>query len=76
MSHGAGDWVTPHRLRLVDSERAPSAPSAPSDPPTPTAPVPARGADGRVHLFGLPEARNALCGALAVHRAHDVGELI
>ncbi len=73
MSHGADDWLTPHRLRPVDSERPPLATS---DPPTPTAPVPRRGADGRVHLFGLPEARNAVCGASAVNRPHDVRELI
>ena len=72
MSHSAGE-LTPHRLRPVDSERAPSAPA---DPPRPTAPVPRRGADGRVHLFRLPEARNAVCGAAAVDRPHEGRELI
>jgi len=73
VSHSAGEWVTSHRLRPVGSERALSAPS---DLPRLTAPVPRRGAEGRVHLFGLPDARNAVCGALAVDRPHEARELI
>jgi len=73
VSHSAGEWVPPHRLRPVGSERALSALS---DLPRLTAPVPRRGADGRVHLFGLPEARNAVCGALAVDRPQEGRELI
>jgi hypothetical protein len=73
VSQGVGDWVTPHRLLPVDSERSPATPSTPS---TATAPVHRRAADGRVHLFGLPEARNAVCGAFAVDRPHEGRELI
>ena len=61
---GADNWVTPHRFLPVDSDGAAAAvPEAEADVLTP---CPGLGQDGMVHLFGLPAARNALCGMAAV----------
>lgn len=59
---GEDKWVTPHRFLPVDSDGG-AVPEAEADVRTP---CPGLGQDGMVHLFGLPAARNALCGMAAV----------
>ena len=64
VTEGLSEWVSPHRLRPTDSDSGQLRPAQPG--PAAPVPVPGVGVDGLPHLFGLPQARNAVCGMAAV----------
>ena len=59
---GEDNWVTPHRFLPVDSDGVED--DTDTDAPDNGVFRPCRGLgkDGLTHLFGLPGARNAMCG--------------
>lgn len=63
VAEGSSDWVSPHRLRPTDGDSAQLQQAQPAS--AGAVPVPGLGADGQLHLFGLPQARNAVCGMAA-----------
>jgi len=63
VTEGLSEWVSPHRLRPTDSDSGQLRPAQPG--PAAPVPVPGVGVDGLPHLFGLPQARNAVCGMAA-----------
>jgi len=63
VTEGLSEWVSPHRLRPTDSDPGQLRPAQPG--PAAPVPVPGVGVDGLPHLFGLPQARNAVCGVAA-----------
>ncbi len=69
---GEDSWVTPHRFLPVDSD------GTDADAPDNGVLTPSRGLgqDGLTHLFGLPAARNALCGMAAVEPQPEPAALV
>ena len=62
---GEDNWVTPHRFLPVDSDGVHDVTDVEVPDDDLLTPCRGLGRDGLTHLFGLPGARNALCGMAA-----------
>lgn len=68
---GEDNWVTPHRFLPVDSDGARDVTDAEVPDNDVHTPCRGLGRDGLRHLFGLPGARNALCGMAAAQEQSE-----